>query len=119
MDFFISNNVQNDKLLCDIKKLPIEIEDEIINMFIMKMISLNPIIFKEELLLTFSINYNSFLKLTKTKKGRSHILCKLNIIHRILSHRLCRNDNFDDLFRIHFGFKPAFVVLKIIKNFDF
>jgi len=119
MEFFISNNTQNDKILCDLKKLPIELEFDITNMFIMKMISLHPVMFKEELLLiTSSIKYSTFLKLTKTNKGRSQISSKLSMIYRILSHRLCQKDHFNDVFTIFFGFKPEFFVLNIIKKIN-
>ena len=117
MDFFILNNTENTKLLCDIKKLPIELEVDITNIFIMKMILLNPIIFKEELLLTTSSSeYVNFLKLTKSNKGRSKISSKLNMIYRILDFRFSKKEDFDYIFSIYFGFKPSFFVLNIIKN---
>ena len=117
MEFFISNNTQNDKILCDLKKLPIELEFDITNMFIMKMISLHPVMFKEELLLiTSSSEYVNFLKLTKSNKGRSKIYSKLNMIYRILDFRFSKKEDFDYIFSIYFGFKPSFFVLNIIKN---
>ena len=112
MDSFLGSD--NDEVMRRIENLPHELEFDIKNMFNMRMMKLNPVPFKCELLNLSSIEYMKFDKLFESTLGKAKAFSKIKLVFNIKESRYVK-DSFNDIFYDQIGFLPNKMILNKLK----
>lgn len=113
MELFVGNN--NDEIMKRIKDLPCELEFTIKNIFNMRMMKLNPVPFKNELLDLSSSKYTKFEKLFESNIGKAIAFSKVKLILNIKKSRYVKN-SFNEIFYDQIGFLPNKIILNKLKT---
>jgi len=113
MESFLGGD--NDEIMRRIEYLPRELEFEIKNMFNMRMMKLNPVPFKHELLNLSSIEYMKFDKLFESTLGKAKAFSKIKLVLNTKESRYVK-DSFNDIFYYQIGFLPNKIILNKLKT---
>ena len=113
MDSFLGGD--NDEIMRRIEDLPHELEFEIKNMFNMRMMKLNPVPFKCELLNLSSKEYMKFDKLFESTIGKATAFSRIKLVLNIKESRYVK-DSFNEIFYCQIGFLPNKMVLNKLKT---
>ena len=113
MDLFLAGD--NDEIMRRIEDLPCELELDIKNMFNMRMMKLNPVPFKYELLNLSSKEYIKFDKLFESTLGKAKAFSKIKLVLNIKESRYVK-DSFNDIFYDQIGFLPNKIILNKFKT---
>ena len=113
MDLFLAGD--NDEIMRRIEDLPCELELDIKNMFNMRMMKLNPVPFKCELLKLSSKEYIKFDKLFESTIGKAKAFSKIKLVLNIKESRYVK-DSFNDIFYDQIGFLPNKIILNKFKT---
>ena len=113
MDSFLC--IDNDEIMRRIEDLPHELEFEIKNMFNMRMMKLNPVPFKCELLNLSSKEYMKFDKLFESTIGKATAFSRIKLVLNIKESRYVK-DSFNEIFYDQIGFLPNKMILNKLKT---
>ena len=117
MDIFVKED-GNEVLMSLIKSLPEELENNINDIFLLRMMFLNPVPFKDELSVVFSKKYCDFISLFETKIGLARVYAKIQVIYNILSSKYI-NEDFDEIFNDQIGFRPTLEIKNRLHKLQF
>ena len=113
MDLFLAGD--NDEIMRRIEDLPCELEFKIKNMFNMRMMKLNPVPFKYELLNLSSKEYMKFDKLFESTIGKAIAFSRIKLVFNI-KESIYIKDSFNEIFYDQIGFLPNKMILNKLKT---
>ena len=117
---FVLDGDDTNKILSSIEFLPIDVQNEIYQIYNMRMIRLvpNPYINTEELKMRSNSNFVKFNRCMKSKLGSSRIYSSLEIIGNVMLSSFFQETYYDMMliFESRFKFKPTIGYINILRR---